>query len=62
LGGIDGTESALAYFQAGASLIEIYTGLVFEGPGLVAKINRELGDYLDNNGLKNIDQIVGQDA
>lgn len=42
VGGIDSPESALEKFEAGASLIQIYTGLVYEGPGLIKKINKKL--------------------
>lgn len=42
VGGISSPEDALEKLQAGASLIQLYTGLVFEGPALVKKINRAL--------------------
>ena len=38
VGGIMSAEDAVALFHAGASLIQIYTGLIYEGPGLVRKI------------------------
>jgi dihydroorotate dehydrogenase len=40
VGGIHSAEDALEKFAAGASLIQLYTGLIYEGPGLVRKINR----------------------
>ncbi|MFV1883546.1 MAG: quinone-dependent dihydroorotate dehydrogenase [Balneola sp.] len=42
VGGIDSPESAIEKFDAGASLIQIYTGLVYEGPVLIKKIKKEL--------------------
>jgi dihydroorotate dehydrogenase len=42
VGGIDNTTSVQKMLDAGAVLVQIYTGLVFEGPGLVKKILREL--------------------
>lgn len=39
VGGIDGTDAALAMLEAGADLIQVYTGLVYEGPSLVTRIN-----------------------
>ena len=36
IGGIDSGETALAKIEAGATLIQLYTGLIYEGPGLVA--------------------------
>jgi len=43
VGGIDSAESAIEKLEAGASLLQIYTGLVYEGPGLVLKIKRSVG-------------------
>ncbi len=42
VGGIDSAASALEKLQAGADLVQIYSGLVYEGPGLVRRILREL--------------------
>jgi dihydroorotate dehydrogenase len=42
VGGIHSAEDALEKLEAGASLVEIYTGYVYEGPGLVKKINKAL--------------------
>jgi len=42
VGGIMSVEDAMHMFEAGASLIQLYTGFIYEGPGLVRKINREL--------------------
>ena len=45
IGGIDSAESALAKIDAGASLIQLYTGLIYEGPGLIGSIKRHLVDH-----------------
>ena len=42
VGGIMGVQDALNMLDAGASLIQLYTGFIYEGPGLVKKINREI--------------------
>jgi dihydroorotate dehydrogenase len=42
VGGIDDAASALAMLRAGANLVQMYTGLVYEGPGLARRILREL--------------------
>jgi dihydroorotate dehydrogenase len=42
VGGIHSVEDALEKLNAGASLIELYTGFVYEGPGLIKRINKEL--------------------
>ncbi|MBD3616375.1 MAG: quinone-dependent dihydroorotate dehydrogenase [Gracilimonas sp.] len=42
VGGIDSPEAALAKIEAGADLLQIYTGLIYEGPGLISKIKKAL--------------------
>jgi dihydroorotate dehydrogenase len=42
IGGIDSPQSALAKIEAGASLLQLYTGLVYEGPGLIDRIKQHL--------------------
>lgn len=58
VGGIDSFESALDKFRAGADLIQIFTGLIYEGPGLVKQINRKLDHYLAKRGLT-MDELRG---
>jgi dihydroorotate dehydrogenase len=43
VGGIMAPADALAMFDAGASLVQLYTGLIYRGPGLVRAINRSVG-------------------
>lgn len=45
VGGIFGPDDAIKMLEAGATLIQVYTGLVYEGPGLVRKINRVLAEH-----------------
>ena len=42
VGGIHSTQDALNKIEAGADLIQLYTGFIYEGPGLVKKINKAL--------------------
>jgi dihydroorotate dehydrogenase len=42
VGGIQSADDALRLFDAGASLVQLYTGLIYQGPGLVKQINRAL--------------------
>jgi dihydroorotate dehydrogenase len=49
-GGIDSGESALAKIQAGATLLQLYTGLIYEGPGLINRIKRHLADAAEKSG------------
>ena len=42
VGGVDSGESAYKKFLAGASFVQLYTGMVFQGPSIVIKIKKEL--------------------
>ncbi len=61
-GGIDGADEAYARIRAGASLIQLYTALVYHGPGLVREINTGLAARLRADGFTNIMQAIGVDA
>ena len=50
VGGIDSGEAALAKIEAGASLLQLYTGLVFEGPGLIGRIKQALIEAMAKDG------------
>ena len=60
VGGVDSGESAYKKFQAGASYVQLYTGMVFQGPNVVAKIKKELKELLLKDGVKNFSEIVGK--
>jgi dihydroorotate dehydrogenase len=62
VGGIDSAEEAYARIRAGALLVQVYTGLVYEGPGLVGQIHRGLVRLLDRDGLETLEDAVGADA
>lgn len=62
IGGIDSGETALQKMQAGASLIQLYTGLIYEGPGLIRRIKDHLAHHARNTGLKRIGEVTGQRA
>jgi len=59
VGGIDGVQSALEKIENGASLVEVYTALVYHGPRLVARITAELADNLATCGASGIAGMVG---
>ena len=46
VGGIHSPEDAIEKLEAGADLVQLYTGFIYEGPGIVKKINRSLMDKL----------------
>jgi dihydroorotate dehydrogenase len=60
VGGIASGADAYAKIRAGASLVELYTGLVFEGPGLVRQIKQELAACLARDGFETIKEAVGK--
>jgi dihydroorotate dehydrogenase len=59
VGGIASGEDAYAKIRAGASLVQLYTALVFAGPGLVARIKRELLGCLARDGFTHVTAAVG---
>ena len=59
VGGISTAQDAYRRIKAGASLVQIYSGLIFHGPNMCAKINNELIELLKNDGFDNISQAVG---
>ena len=59
VGGVDSGQSAYEKFLAGASYVQLYTGMVFQGPNIVGKIKKELKEILINDGVKNFKEIVG---
>ncbi len=62
VGGIDSGETALAKIHAGASLIQLYTGLIYEGVGLIAEIKRALVEAMARAGASSLDTLRGTDA
>jgi len=61
VGGVSNGEQAYAKIKAGASLVQLYSALVYHGPGLVRKINRELDDLLKKDGFSKITEAIGID-
>jgi dihydroorotate dehydrogenase len=61
-GGIDSGATALAKIRAGASLIQVYSGLVFRGLGLIAEIKNTLLEALDTEGQDSLQDFIGADA
>ncbi len=62
VGGIAGAEDAYAKIRAGASLIQLYTALVFAGPSLIGDIKHGLAALLRRDGCATIADAVGADA
>jgi dihydroorotate dehydrogenase len=61
VGGINDAETAYAKIRAGAALVQLYSALVYEGPGLVGQIIRGLGERVRADGFSSIGDVVGID-
>ena len=61
VGGIDSAEEAYKRIRAGASLIQIYTAIIYKGPGIVRDINLGLIELLKKDGFNHISEAVGVD-
>ncbi|MDQ4088494.1 MAG: quinone-dependent dihydroorotate dehydrogenase [Pseudomonadota bacterium] len=59
-GGIENGVDAFERIRAGATLVQLYTALVYEGPGLAARINRELKRLLALHGFSRLEEAIGQ--
>ena len=62
VGGIDSGEAAVAKVGAGASLLQLYTGLVFEGPKLIGEIKQALVKAMHEAKTDSLGALVGRDA
>ncbi len=61
VGGIASADDAYARIRAGASLVQIYSALVYEGPGLANRINTGLAELLKCDGFATISEAIGSD-
>ena len=59
VGGVDSGKSAFEKFLNGANLVQLYTGMVYQGPNIVSKISEELINILEKKGVKNISEVIG---
>ena len=62
VGGVDSGQSAFEKITAGANAVQLYTGMVYKGPGIVKDIKKELISILKKEDLKNISHAVGINA
>ena len=61
VGGVAGGADAYAKVRAGASLVQLYTAMVYQGPGLIRRIQRELAALLRADGFESLADAVGAD-
>jgi len=62
VGGIFSADDAYTKIKLGASLVELITGMIFEGPQLIGQINQGLVELLKRDGFNNISQAIGHDT
>lgn len=60
VGGIFSASDAYEKIKRGATLVQLITGMVFEGPQLIGEINKELVELLKKDGYENISEAIGQ--
>ena len=59
VGGVDSAKSAYEKILSGATLVQLYTGMVYRGPRIAAQINNGLIKILEQEGINNINDVVG---
>lgn len=59
VGGIFNAEDAWNAILAGADLVQLYTGFIYEGPGVVRQINQGLLERLDREGVRSLAEVIG---
>ena len=59
VGGVDSGQSAYEKFLLGADYIQLYTGMVFQGPNIASIIKKDLKELLTRDGVKNFSEIIG---
>lgn len=62
VGGIASGQDAYTKIRAGASLVQLYTALIYQGPGLVTKIKKDLARSLKRDGFASVAEAVGADV
>ena len=59
VGGVDSGQSAFEKIAAGATAVQLYTGMVYNGPGVIKDIKKELIEILKKEKIKNIQKVIG---
>ena len=59
VGGVDTGKAAFEKIICGATLVQLYTGMVYRGPDIASKVSSELIDILKNKGFKNVSEAIG---
>jgi dihydroorotate dehydrogenase len=62
VGGIDSSATAIAKIKAGATLVQLYTGLIYQGIGLVSEIKTDIAAAIKRGHRDSLATMVGTDA
>ncbi|MFW6076107.1 MAG: quinone-dependent dihydroorotate dehydrogenase, partial [Chloroflexota bacterium] len=62
VGGVSSGGDAIERLRSGATLVQIYTSLIYGGPALPGRILRDMSDAADRDGWESISEIIGLDA
>jgi dihydroorotate dehydrogenase len=62
VGGVFSAEDAYAKIRKGANLVQLITGMIFEGPSVISEINQGLVRLLEKDGFKSVEEAVGIDT
>ena len=60
-GGVMTPEDAYAKLRAGASLVQVYTGFIYGGPGFAKRVNEGLARFLARDGFTSVSEAIGAD-
>ena len=61
VGGVSDAAGAYEKIRAGASVVQLYTGMVYRGPSIATEVNRGLLDLLERDGFDSVAEAVGAD-
>ena len=61
VGGVTDAAGAYAKIRSGAHLVQLYTGMIYEGPSIARDINRGLLERLERDGFDSVEDAVGAD-
>ena len=61
VGGIDSAREVYARLKAGATLVQLYTALIYEGPLLINRILRGLVELMDKDGIGSVEEVIGME-
>lgn len=62
VGGVGSGRDAYEKIKAGAALVQVYSMMVYEGPGLISRIRNELAEIIEENGHKSVEEVIGSDC